>query len=92
MSMMAPSRRAVTGGVDAHTDTRHGAVLDQQGRLLGTKGFPADARGYRQLANWLVAHGEVRLVGVVSRATVYRALERAGIHTTPRPNPAIKRR
>jgi transposase len=40
----------VTVGVDTHTDVHVAAVLDAAGRLLETKGFPATARGYAQLA------------------------------------------
>jgi hypothetical protein len=45
MTMMTSLTPLVTGGVDAHTDTHHAAVLDGQGRLLGTKAFATTARG-----------------------------------------------
>jgi hypothetical protein len=44
------SEMIVTAGVDTHTDVHVAAVLDQAGRLLGTKAFPATTRGYAQLA------------------------------------------
>jgi transposase len=56
--------RVVIGGVDTHGRTHHAAVLDEQGRLLGDREFPADRDGYRQLLGWLGRHGQVGVVGV----------------------------
>jgi transposase len=56
--------RAVIGGVDTHGRTHHAAVIDQQGRLLGDREFPADSGGYRQLLSWLGRHGQLDAVGV----------------------------
>jgi transposase len=56
--------RVVIGGVDTHGRTHHAAVLDEQGRLLGDREFPADRGGYRQLLSWLGRHGQVGVVGV----------------------------
>lgn len=47
----APS--GVVVGVDAHTDTHDAAVLDDCGRLLATRTFPADAGGYVELLAWV---------------------------------------
>jgi len=33
--------RVVIGGMDTHGRTHHAAVIDQQGRLLGDREFPA---------------------------------------------------
>ena len=83
MTMMMPSRPHVTGGVDAHTDTHHAAVLDENGRLLATKAFPTTMRGYEDLADWLEGHGELVCVGVESTgsyaAGLVRALETRGV-------------
>jgi transposase len=76
MTMMTSLTPLVTGGVDAHTDTHHAAVLDGQGRLLGTKAFATTARGYRELADWLEGHGEVVRVGVESTGSYAAALVR----------------
>jgi transposase len=54
----------VIGGVDTHGRTHHAAVIDQQGRLLGDREFPADSGGYRQLLSWLGRHGHLDAVGV----------------------------
>jgi transposase len=50
--------------VDTHGRTHHGAVIDQQGRLLGDQEFPADSGGYRLLWSWLSRHGQLGAVGV----------------------------
>jgi transposase len=54
----------ITGGVDTHLDVHVAAALNQIGALLGSRSFPANARGYRQLLGWLRSFGEVALVGV----------------------------
>jgi transposase len=51
---MPKRTRVVIGGVDTHGRTHHAAAIDQQGRLLGDREFPADSGGYRQLLGWLV--------------------------------------
>ncbi len=45
--------RLVTGGVDTHGRTHHAAVLDELGRPLGDREFPATRAGYRALLDWL---------------------------------------
>jgi transposase len=60
---MPKRTRVVIGGVDTHGRTHHAAVIDQQGRLLGDRQFPADRAGYRQLLGWLGRHGQLRAVG-----------------------------
>ncbi len=54
---MPKRTRVVIGGVDTHGRTHHAAAIDQQGRLLGDREFPADSGGYRQLLGWLRRHG-----------------------------------
>jgi transposase len=61
---MPKRTRIVIGGVDTHGRTHHAAVIDQQGRLLGDRQFPADRAGYRQLLSWLHRHGQLGAVGV----------------------------
>jgi transposase len=56
--------RNVVGGVDTHADTHVGAAIDSNGGILGVESFPADHAGYEALLGWLVAFGEVTLVGV----------------------------
>jgi hypothetical protein len=40
---MPKRTRVVIGGVDTHGRTHHAAAIDQQGRLLGDREFPADS-------------------------------------------------
>jgi len=54
----------VAVGVDTHTDVHVVAVLDQTGRLLATRDFPATIRGYAQLATWIESFGTVDKVGM----------------------------
>ncbi|HVY39230.1 MAG TPA: IS110 family transposase [Polyangia bacterium] len=55
---------AVIGGVDTHKDTHTVAALDQTGRRLGEATFPATAKGYSALSDWLRRFGDVSVVGV----------------------------
>ena len=66
--MKQPSR-IVYGGVDTHLDVHVAAVIDDTGRLLGTKPFPTRALGLRQLQRWLAGHGQVAKVGVEGTGT-----------------------
>jgi transposase len=54
----------VTGGIDTHSATHHAAALDDVGRLLGTREFPATPVGYTQLVDWLQSFGTVTRIGV----------------------------
>jgi transposase len=54
----------VTGGIDTHSATHHAAALDDVGRLLGTREFPAMPVGYTQLVDWLQSFGTVTRIGV----------------------------
>src|SRR6266487_949343 len=80
---MANHTGGVVGGVDAHTDEHHVAVVDLQGRLLGATAFPTTAAGYARMISWLRSHGEVERVGVESTgayaAGLVRALRAGGI-------------
>ena len=69
---MPKRTRVVIGGVDTHGRTHHAAAIDQQGRLLGDRGFAADRGGYRQLLGWLGRHGHLDAVG--SKALAATAL------------------
>lgn len=62
--MMTSSDVVVTGGVDTHGATHHAAALDQRGRVLGDREFPATDGGYRSLLAWLAGFGPVAAVGV----------------------------
>src|SRR6266516_4487441 len=80
---MANHTGGVVGGVDAHTDEHHVAVVDLQGRLLGATAFPTTAAGYARMISWLRSHGEVERAGLESTgayaAGLVRALRAGGI-------------
>lgn len=73
---MAAKKRPVTGGVDTHGKTHHAAVVDQTGRELGDREFPATAAGYGQLLTWLRRFGQVVKVGVEGTGTYGAGLAR----------------
>jgi transposase len=68
--------QTVVGGVDAHADTHHAAVLDARGVLLGSRGFPATAAGYGDLLAWLGSFGQLGTVAVESTSSYAAGLTR----------------
>ncbi|WP_349904936.1 IS110 family transposase, partial [Parafrigoribacterium humi] len=54
----------VVAGVDTHKSTHHAAVLDLTGRILGSRQFPVNEAGYRQLLDWVASHGIIDRIGV----------------------------
>jgi transposase len=88
----------ITGGVDTHLDVHVAAALNQIGALLGSRSFPANARGYRQLLGWLRSFGEVALVGVEGTGsygaglTRYLHAEHVAVVEVDRPNRQKRRR
>ena len=76
MHSMTQNDALVVGGVDAHADAHHAAVLDQRGALLSTKSFPTTTPGYRQLLDWLSSHGKIDVVAVESTGSYAAALVR----------------
>src|SRR4051794_14142279 len=67
-SMASPTTssttRVVIGGVDPHAQTHPAAVIDDVGRQLGDREFPASPAGYRALARWLGGYGTLTTIGV----------------------------
>lgn len=80
---MTSTRVEVTGGVDTHKDTHHAAVLDRTGRLLGSRSFTADERGYARMLEWMSSFGILVHAGVEGTgsygAGLTRFLRAAGI-------------
>ena len=64
ISMTNPTSRVVVGGVDTHGQTHHAAVIDEVGRQLDDREFPASPAGYRALADWLRDQGTVDAIGI----------------------------
>jgi transposase len=96
---MTENPRAVIGGVDTHSATHHAAVLDAAtGICLADAQFPATTTGYRQLGEFLTAHGQVLRVGIEGTnsygAGLSRHLRRDGMDIVEviRPHRAERRR
>ncbi|MDQ0376459.1 IS110 family RNA-guided transposase [Amycolatopsis thermophila] len=71
-----PAAGAVIGGVDTHKNTHYAAAVDDHGRLLGHREFPANDRGYADLLAWVQEHGEVGAIGVESTGSFGATLTR----------------
>ncbi len=71
-----PETVTVIGGVDTHKHTHYGAVVDDQGRLLGHQEFPATDPGYQELLSWMRTYGEVGSIGVESTGSFWATLTR----------------
>ena len=61
---MTKNQREITGGVDTHADTHTAAVIDEVGRMLAHREFPADPAGYRALLTWMRGHGRLVQIGI----------------------------
>jgi transposase len=83
MTSMTHDGPQITGGVDTHGLTHHAAVIDQIGRHLADREFPATIRGYRDLLDWMRGHGTVNAIGVEGTgaygAELARVLTAAGV-------------
>jgi transposase len=79
---MTNRKAIVIGGVDTHKRTHYAAVIDDNGKQLGHREFPAHERGYASLLDWMRSHGHLRAIGVESSgsfgATLTRFLVDAG--------------
>ena len=75
--------RAVTGGLDTHSQVHVAAVIDHLGGVLGVESFPVDRAGYAALTDWMCGFGDIGLVGVEGTgsygAGLARHLARAGL-------------
>lgn len=98
MTTMTEDRPGVTVGIDTHRDTNVAAVLDCQGRLLGTEAFPTTAAGHRALAGWAQGFGPIAAAGVEGTGSwgvgVTRYLTNSGVpcQEVNRPNRQQRRR
>jgi transposase len=77
---MANPRGNVIGGVDTHKSTHYAAVIDEHGRGLGHREFPAQASGYAALHTWIRSHGDVVAIGVESTGSFGASLTRFLTH------------
>jgi len=63
-------------GVDTHLDTHVGAVINDIGRLLGTRSVSTDTAGYLDLLTWANSFGHVCRAGVEGTGTYGAGLAR----------------
>jgi transposase len=79
----AAHETAIVAGIDCHARAHQAVALDDRGRRLGERAFPATQAGYAQLLGWLRRFGAVEAVGVESTgaygAGLTRALTAAGL-------------
>jgi len=73
---MTNSTTLVIGGVDTHKHTHYAAVIDENGRLLGHREFPANEDGYSTLLEWMRSHGRIVSIGVESTGNFGASLTR----------------
>jgi transposase len=98
MPTIADTDLPVTGGVDTHAEVHVAGLVDQAGRVLGTKEFPATTAGYAAALAWLRGHGELAKAGVEGTgsygAGLARYLAARGIEVAEviRPNRQARRR
>jgi transposase len=98
MTSVADRDRVVVGGVDTHKDEHVAAVIDGNGKVLGSAEFPTTAAGHRRLLTWMRRHGELAKVGVEGTgsygAGLARHLAAAGVEVVEvdRPNRQHRRR
>ncbi len=91
-----PAAGTITGGVDTHGLTHHGAVIDPIGRHLADREFPATMRGYQDLLDWMRSYGALAVVGVEGTGTygaeLARVLTTAGVRVVEVDRPDRKTR
>jgi len=98
MPTIADTGWLVTGGVDTHAEVHVAGMVDQAGRVLGTREFAATAKGYAAALAWMRGHGELARVGVEGTgsygAGLARYLAARGIEVAEviRPNRQARRR
>ena len=66
----------VIGGIDTHKDTHHASVITDSGQLLGDRGFPATAKGHRDLLGWVASFGIIDAIGAEGTSSYGSSLTR----------------
>lgn len=64
MTTIADQPGPVTVGIDTHADENVAALLDRQGRLLGTGSFPTTTSGHQRLERWALEFGPIDAAGI----------------------------
>jgi transposase len=97
-AMTTSDGATVVGGVDCHSRVHHAVALDDTGRRLGDRAFPATGAGCADLLGWLRGFGTVAVVGVESTgsygAALTRFLQRAEVRVVEvnQPHAHLRRR
>jgi transposase len=55
---------SVAIGIDSHKSSLAAGVLDDIGRVVGTREFANDEGGHRSLLEWIESNGDDRVVGL----------------------------
>ena len=63
-------------GVDTHLDVHVGVVVDQLGRVRGTRSIPVTSEGYSDLLSWARGMGNLARVGLEGTGTYGAGLAR----------------
>ncbi len=91
------SCKQVILGVDTHLDVHVGAVINQSGKLLGTKSISVNEKGYQDLYSWASSLGQLNSAGVEGTGTygaeLFKYLESNGVMVfeVNRPDRAARR-
>ncbi len=97
MTTMTDTHGEIIVGVDTHEKEHVAALLDERGRLLDTRAFPAQERGFWQLLAWARSHGPVCVAGVEGTGSfgvgLTRFLQAEGVQVVEvtRPNRRARR-
>jgi transposase len=92
------TQQARIGGVDAHKDTIHVAVITGIGQEVADREFATTTAGYRRAVAWLIEHGPLDAVGIEGTSSygvgICAAVTRAGIRVVEvnRTRPADRRK
>lgn len=91
------SCKEVILGVDTHLDVHVGAIINETGKLLGTKSISVNTNGYRDLYSWASSFGQLNRAGVEGTGTygaeLFKYLESNGVMVIEvnRPDRAARR-
>lgn len=91
-----PTSPMIYAGVDTHADTHHVAIIDDNGRQVDDRQFPATTAGYRHIQDWLSSCGTIIEVGIEGSASygagLTRYLHNADISVSEVPHPSRRLR
>lgn len=95
--MEALETQGIIVGVDTHLDEHVAAVVDRQGRLLGTGSFRSTTAGHRALLAWASGLGDIGAVGMEGTGSYgsglarFLAAQSLTVYDVNRPNRQARR-